>query len=140
MKLKKIKPLYTQVITTAYKYEENQHKGKLIDASKMAGSLKEYQEVIAVGDLVRNIKVGDLVAIDPMRYAQKKYQEGSLKDGVITENPVVRYNIPMIELDGKDCLFLQDRDIKFIIEEWDDNPERESDVDLYVPSNKILLN
>ena len=140
MKLKKIRPLYTQVITTAYKYEENQHKGKLIDASKMAGTLKEYQEVVAVGDLVRNIKVGDLVAIDPMRYAQKKHQEGSLKDGVITDNPVVRFNIPMIELDGKDCLLLQDRDIKFIIEDWEEEPMETNAPDLYIPDNKILLN
>ena len=39
---------------------------------KTVGSVKEYQKVIAVCSMVRDIKVGDLVAINPSKYIKKK--------------------------------------------------------------------
>jgi hypothetical protein len=71
-----------------------------------------------VGDSVRGVKVGDLVCIDPKAYAVKKHEAGSLKDGVITDNPTVSYNFDVIELDGQQCLLLQERDITFVIEDY----------------------
>lgn len=121
MILKKIKPLFTSVVTTMDKYEDDVIVNGLINQT--AGTLKEYQTVIAIGSSVRDIKVGDMVSINPSRYAVRKYEDGSLKDGVISQNPVMSYNFHTIEMDHKEYLLLQDRDIDFVIEEWQDDEE-----------------
>lgn len=124
LKVKKIKPLFTSLITTMDKYEQDKiTEGGLIDTSKQQGTLKEYQTVLAVGDSVRNIKVGDLVCVNPARFAVRKHEKGSMRDGVITDNPVVGYNFDIVEMGGKNCLLLQDRDIEFIIEDFEEVPD-----------------
>lgn len=121
LKIKKVKPMFTSIVTTMDKYMvDTTLESGIIDTTKKPGGVKEYQRVIAVGTSVRDIKVGDLVCIDPTRYAVKKHQEGSLKDGIVTDNPVTTYNFDIIEIDGKECLLLQDRDISFIIEDYED--------------------
>lgn len=120
MKIKKIKPMFTTVITTMNKYEKKQIITPVLDVTKLPGTVKEYQTVLAVGSTVRGVKVGDIVLINPIRYAVKKHQAGTLKDGVITDNPTVAYNIPTIELDGIECLKIQDADIEAIIEEYEE--------------------
>jgi hypothetical protein len=120
IKYKKIKPLFTALITTMDRYEQDTLTAEgLIDSTKQQGAIKEYQKVLAVGESVRGINVGDMVSINPTRFAVKKHQQGSLKDGVITDNPVVGYNFDIIEINNKPCLYLQDRDINFIIEDYD---------------------
>lgn len=124
LKVKKIKPLFTSLITTMDKYEQDKiTDGGLIDTTKQQGTLKEYQTVLAVGDSVRNIKVGDLVCVNPARFAVRKHEKGSMRDGIITDNPVVGYNFDIVEMDGKNCLLLQDRDIEFIIEDFEEVPD-----------------
>ena len=115
MKIKKIKPLFNSLITTMDKYEEDVTNNGIIDTKRQEGSLKEYQTVIAVGTTVRDIKVGNIVMINPKNYAVRKYSENSIKND-IEMNPVITYKFNVIELDGKDCLLLQDRDIDYIIE------------------------
>lgn len=121
MILKKIKPLFTSVLTTMDKYEDDVKVNGLV--INTAGTLKEYQKVLAIGSTVRDIKEGDMVCINPQRYAVKKYEDGSMHDGVISTNPVTSYNLPIVVVDNKECLLLQDRDIDFVIEEWQDNEE-----------------
>ena len=104
--------------------------------NKTAGTLKEYQVVLAVGSAVRDIKAGDIVCINPSRYAVKKFEDGSMKDGVISTNPVVSYKFPIIEIDKKECLLLQDRDIDFVIEEYE---EEEPQSDIIVNANPPIL-
>lgn len=127
MVIKKVKPMFNSIIVTARKYTIDETKDKLIvEANKTAGNLKEYQEVIAVGTTVRDIKVGDLVLINPTRYARRKHQEGSLKDGVIMDNPVTHYEFNMLEIDGIQYIKLFDQDIDMIIEDWEeDSPKSE---------------
>lgn len=124
LKIKKIKPLFTSLITTMNKYElPVVTDSGLIDTSKQQGAIKEFQTVLAVGDSVRNIKVGDLVCVNPARFAVKKHEKGSMRDGVISDNPIVGYNFDIVEMDGKNCLLLQDRDIEFIAEDYEDVPD-----------------
>lgn len=113
--------MFNKILVTANTYQEDQTIGNttLIDTTKKAGTLLEYQTIVAVGDTVRNVKPGDVVCIDPTRYAQRKHQEGSLKDGVITDNPITTYNFNMIELDGVPHILLFDSDISYIIEEYE---------------------
>ena len=118
MIIKKIKPLFTSVVTTMDKYEDDVIVNGLVNQT--AGTLKEYQKVVAIGSSVRDIKVGDLVSINPSRYAVRKFEDGSLKDGVISQNPVMSYNFHTIEMDHSEYLLLQDRDIDFVIEEYEE--------------------
>ena len=120
IKIKRIKPMFTSLVTTMDKYADDQFMAgtTILDATKRSGGLKEYQKVLSVGDSVRGVKVGDLVCIDPKAYAVKKHEAGSLRDGVITDNPVVSYNFDVIELDGQQCLLLQERDVTFVIEDY----------------------
>ena len=133
----KIRPMANYLVTTKDEYtEEDVKKGGLM--IKTVGSLKEYQKVVAVGPMVRGIQVGDLVCINPKRYAQYKHKPGSLKDGVITDNPVVSYNFNVIELDHVSHLLLTDQDIDFVIEEWNDEKEPEKS-NIIVPERKIIV-
>ena len=129
--------MFTALITTMNKYEQDMTTGGLINVTKMQGGLKEYQTVLAVGGSVRDIKVGDLVCVNPTRFAVKKHQAGSLKDGVISDNPVTTYNFDVVEMDGKQCLLLQDRDIDFIIEEWEEMPDNPTSI--IQPEKKPLI-
>lgn len=136
--IKKIQPMYTKILTTMCKYEEDEMiAGGLIDSTKTQGTLKEYQTVIAVGNSVRNVKVGDLVCINPERYAVKKHEAGSLKDGVITDNPVIKYNFNIMELEGVPHLLLDENDVSFIITDYEEVKEQKSD--LYVPKTQIIM-
>ena len=116
--------MFTSLITTMDKYEHDMTtRGGLIDTTKQQGGLKEYQTVLAVGSSVRDVKVGDIVCVNPARFAVRKHQAGTLKDGIVTDNPVTTYNFDVVEMDGKQCLLLQDRDIDFIIEEYEEVPD-----------------
>jgi co-chaperonin GroES (HSP10) len=128
LNIKSIKPLFNTVITTADKYEEDAMIGDIIDASKQQGTLKEYQTVVAVGSVVRDIKVGDLVSIDPTRFAVKKYDKDSIRQDIAGGNPVVGYNFDFITMDNKTYLMIQDRDVEFIISEYEEIDNSPSDI------------
>lgn len=124
------------LVTTKDEYtDEDIKKGGLIIKTK--GTLKEYQKVIAAGPLVRGIQVGDVVCINPKRYAKYKHNPGSLKDGVITDNPVISYNFNVIELDHVPHLLITDQDVDFVIEDYEDEVVQESNI--IVPERKIIV-
>lgn len=137
MVIKKIKPMFTALITTMDKYEHDIiTDGGLIDTSKQQGCLKEYQRVVAVGTTVRDIKEGDLVCINPTRFAVRKHKDGSLKDGVISDNPVVDYKFDIVEMNNTPYLLLQDRDINFIVEDYEEDEEEKSPI---INTDKTLI-
>lgn len=119
-KLIKVKPMFNRIITTMDMYEEDQTVGGVIDTRKTKGSLKEYQTVVAIGDTVRGINVGDIVAINPTRYASMKHEDRSLKNGVIGDNMVIGYKFNTITINGKEHLMLYDQDIDFVVLESED--------------------
>lgn len=134
--IKKVKPMFNGIVTTLNRYGNDQKiKGTdLIDSTKV-GAVKEYQTVVSIGPMVRGINVGDVVFINPKRYAVMKHKPGTLQDGVIKDNPVVGYNFDIIEIDGVEHLYIQDGDVKFVaeIEEFEENPT------LVVPDGKLSL-
>ena len=137
---KKIKPMFTALITTMDRYEtDNFTKSGIIDATKQKGALKEYQTVLSIGSSVRDIKVGDLVSINPTRFAVMKHKEGSFKDGVIQDNQVLEYKFDIIKIDNKDHLLLQDRDIEFIIEEYEEIENAPTPTIIQPPKPSILI-
>ena len=120
LKIKKIKPLVNRVLTTMDLYDEVLTEDGIVDGSREEGGIKEYQRVIATGPMVKSVKPGDLVVINPTRYQVMKHKEGSLKDGVITDNPVISYNFPILLVDDRPCLYIYDSDIDFVIKEWEE--------------------
>lgn len=119
LRIKKIKPCFTSVVTTGEKYDEDMYnEAGIITASK--GDLKTYQTVVAVGSSVRDFKVGDKVMINVANYMVRKYSKDSLQNDM-DNNPTIRYAFNWLTLeaeDGKpqDCLLLNDRDILFAFE------------------------
>lgn len=126
--------MFNSIITTMDKYEEDVKENGVIVANKQAGTIKEYQKVVAVGTTVRDIKVGDLVMINPRNYAVKKYQENSIKND-IEMNPVIGYNFNIIEMADGQYLLLQDRDIDYIIEDY----EEEKPSKIIKPKEKKII-
>ena len=136
MNIKKIKPLFTAVVVTAKVYPADYKEGSIL--SPKAGKLMEYQEVIAVGDSCRDIEVGNLVCIDLSNYADWKYKKNSIKsDMEELTNEIIGYHVPQITIDGKKCLYLDTRDIKYIVEEYDDKENEESL--LITPDKGIII-
>lgn len=122
IRIKKLRPMFTNIVTTMNSYDEDVTVAGIIDTRKQKGALKEYQIVIAVGSAVRDIKPGDMVCINPIRYAQYKHDKSSLKD-LATNNPITGYNFNVVEIDGKDCLLLHDQDIRYVIEDYEEVPD-----------------
>lgn len=135
LKIKKIKPMFNRILVTADKYENDVKQGKVVVIT--AGTLREYQKVISVGDTVRGIKEGDFVLINPARYAVKKHQEGSLKDGIISDNPVVSYNFNFVDVNGTFCILLYDQDVDYVIQEYEEIEDKIPD--LILPEEKKLI-
>lgn len=133
IKLKKIKPMFTAIVTTMDTYEAAATNEIVTDKTK-EGAIKELQRVIAVGTSVRDIKEGDLVFLDFTRYAVKQHKDGSLKDGVIQDNPVVSYNFNTIVLNDQECLYLQYNDVVFVVEDSEEIDDKE----IIAPSKTII--
>ena len=136
LKIKSIKPMFDSLVTTMNKYEDDGFKNGVI--VKQAGSLKEYQTVLAVGPAVRNIEVGDKVMINPSRYAKMKHNEGSLKNGIVADNPIIGYEFRTVTINDEECLYLQSQDIMYSFEGEEVEDKKDNKVSLIVPNNKIL--
>lgn len=136
LKIKKIRPMFNAVITTMDKYEEDVVINGIIASTSTKGSLKPVQKVISVGTMVRDISEGDLVQINPKNYAVRKHKEGSLKDGVIEDNVVTGYRFNTIEINDTEYLYLTDRDIDYVIVEYETVQTNKSN--LYVPNKEII--
>lgn len=117
IKLKKVTPMFNKIITTAEFTEELSESGIITNTKK---SVDEFQTVIAVGDSVRSIKVGDVVCVDPNRYAVRKYKKDSAKaDMEEYANTIIDYEIPLIILDGVKHLMIMDSDVLFIVDDYE---------------------
>lgn len=134
--IKKIKPLFNDIITTGEKYKEDVYHNGLINIRR--GDLKLYQTVLAIGSMVRDIKVGDVVMINASHFEVRKYDKNSVQND-LDNNPVTRYEFNWVTMDDdegnpQDCLLLNDRDILFLV----DGEEVEENI--VIPKKKVLLN
>jgi len=136
LKVKDIRPVYTRLITTANRYEETQLNGGLIDVNKMEGRYKEYQTVVRIGSAVREVKVGDVVLIDPSRYMKRKFSDNSLRENFV-ENPIVEINIPTVTMDDEDYFMIEERDIAYVIADSEEVPDPLPNP-IIVPKRKVI--
>lgn len=138
LKINSIKPLFNKIVTTCDTYNNDKTKGGII--VKTDGTIKEYQRVEAVGSTVRDIKVGDLVMINPTRYIVSNHREKrdeSLK-GVIGDELTLGVNFPIVEYGDKRHLLINDQDIDYIIdgEEVEDEQPKSP---LILPETKKII-
>lgn len=122
MKIKKIHPMFTSVVTTANRYVGDQYEeknGLIIDTRKMDGALNNFQTVLAVGPHAGEVKPGDVVYLNFNRYALVKHTPGKLEDNIETDNMSYTYQIPMVDIDGQKCLRVQVNDIEYFMEPGD---------------------
>lgn len=114
----KIKPLFDHLLITADRFDKDMIHNGVIVAGK--GDLKLWQTVVAVGSVVRDIKVGDKVMINPNDFAVKKYNKNSVQND-LDNNPIITYNFPFETVDDekgnpKDYLYISDRNVKYVFE------------------------
>ena len=127
IKVKKITPMFNRIVTTANRVDMDQKVNGIIIPEKLKGGYDEYQTVIAVGSMVHNLKPGDLVCIDPSASGRPVHKEhiDSVK-GLSDDTVQMAYYVPTIEVDGKECMFIADRDIAYKVDDdgeiKDDNP------------------
>ena len=136
LKLKKIKPLFTSIITTAERYEDDETVNGVITRAR--GEMKPIQKVVAIGECVKTVNVGDYVMVNPKRYIRvNQERDNSIKDTMVESyKNVVSYDIPTVELDGVIHLYLQDRDIDFVVEDYEEVQQS----DIIVPNKpKIVI-
>ena len=120
--IKKVRPLFTGVITTANKYvgDITAPGGLILDAAKSSGTLNNYQTVVAAGKMVTDVKPGDIVCLNFKRYKYVQHLPGTIgEDNVQSDKMLGDYSIPTIMLDGKQHLFIQNNDIEYVVEEYD---------------------
>ena len=137
LKIKTIKPLFTSIVTTGDKFEKDVTVGGIIQQDQKKGDLKLYQKVLAVGSAVRDIKIGDMVMINPIAYVRKKYSKESVQNDM-DNNPTLSINIPTVPVtdengNTQECLLLTDRDIQFVFEGEEVNES------IIIPEKKKLI-
>lgn len=120
--IKRIIPRYTQVITTADHYEEDDYNGStFVMKGHFKGDLKQYQTVVAVGQMVREVEPGMKVMLSFKAYQKRKISPNSVKDEMDLDNPVIRENLPYFEMDNENgepttFLMMDEKDILYPFE------------------------
>lgn len=133
--IKKVKPLFTSIVTTGDRFENDMKQGVLTIACK--GDLKLWQKVLFVGSSVRDIEVGDMVMINVDNYAVRRYDKNSLQND-LDNNKTLSYNFKWITLDKEDgtqqeCLLLNDRDVLYVFE----GEEKDNILEVATPTFKV---
>lgn len=142
LKIKKVTPMFNRIVTTANRHTEPAYfEGtNIVDSSKQENRLKQYQKVIAVGTGVHNLKVGDLVWLDWSKYRIKYHEKNEYVQNKDEEYDLKeRYQVPSIEINDEQCLFLYENDVAYIIEDSELIEETDAENHIVIPEPKIIL-
>ena len=74
--------------------------------------------------MVRLVVPGDIIAINPMKYAKFKQvaQKNSLREDVQQyKKEIVGFDFPTMEVDGEEVMLLEENDILYIINDYEDD-------------------
>lgn len=121
--------MYDHIVTTMDRYDEAQKVNGIIMPTKIKGGLKEFQKVISVGSFVKNVKPGDMVCINPAAYGRPQHSNANSIKGLTEYEDTVNmvYNFPTVEVNGEKLLFISERDVEYIINEYDVSDENQED-------------
>lgn len=119
LKINKINPVATRMLITAEKFNEDMYNEHGIIESKK-GDMKEYQTVLEVGPMVRELKPGDKIMLNMMHFAVLKHDPNSVKVDMGMQQ-IKGYQFPIIELTNEDgtakpCMYIDQQDIVFSFE------------------------
>ena len=144
LQLRKIKPIGCQVLVTEnlYGWDDFDDAGIIVHKR---GDLKEYQDVIAVGDDVKFVKPGDTVKINFFKYCKFKNDPNSVK--AMADNPIVDIRLNEIEMtdvlgDPITCFLIDQRDIEYIMEDWQEityEQKKHKLIQVEKPKTKLIL-
>lgn len=130
------------MITTANRYMKDDYNGSaIVEKGHFKGDVKQYQTVIAVGKMVRELEVGMQVMLDFEPYRKRKVPVNSIKEKMDVDNPIVEERLPLFEMDNGDgnpteFLMMDEKNVVFPFEgEEVEDPEP----NLIVPSKKIIV-
>ena len=118
IRINEIQPLFTTIITTLDIYEEDLIENGVLKAPQ--GALRMYQKVLAVGDSVRGVKVGDIILLNFENYIKRKFKENSIKEDMSAQEDEYVYDIPRILIGGNICGKFQDRDVEGVITDFEE--------------------
>lgn len=144
LKLKTIKPLFSQILVTEnlYGWDDKDASGIIIHKK---GDLKSYQQVIAVGDDVKFIKPGDTVQVNLYKYTIFKEDPNSVK--AMADNPIVGLRLNEVELTDENdepltAFLIDQRDVQYIMTDFEEVVYNDKDELIKVdkPSKLILPN
>ena len=146
IKVKEIKPLFNQIVVTRRTYSAREAmQGGLYTTKE--DKIMEYQKVLAVGPAVKEIKVGDLIYINPGRYMHLIHKQG-LKDidKNITRDDMHAVAVFPTELIFKkdekgnevseQVLVLYDTDVQYVVTDYE---EFEPDPIVFTDKQSIIL-
>ena len=124
-KITKLKPQFNQVVVTRNLYSEQiSESGLVLGKNK---TIKEYQEVVAVGPGVNGISPGDTMFINPNRYMTVEHNKGSLDKAknVINDQMKAQFSIPTFTVydqpngGSRELMVIGDNDIYFVAEGYE---------------------
>lgn len=121
--IKKVIPLGDVIITTSDKYDNDlaaDSRGFVKDVKK-AGAIRPIQKVVAISSMgeARGIKVGDSVLINFSRYGYSKQSKDSIRTAELSKeeyNATKEYSVPVMLIDGIECLKISIGDLEGIVE------------------------
>ena len=150
LKLRKIKPIFSQVLVTEdlYGWDDKNAAGIIVHKK---GDLKTHQKVLAVGDDVKTVKPGDLVEVNLYKYAVFKEDPNSVK--AMADNPMIGLRLNEVELTDENdesvyAFIIDQRDIKYIITDSEEVAYNDKDelqkvenpkATIIVPNKKLIL-
>lgn len=150
LKLRKIKPIFSQVLVTEdlYGWDDKNAAGIIVHKK---GDLKTHQKVLAIGDDVKTVKPGDLVEVNLYKYAVFKEDPNSVK--AMADNPMVGLRLNEVELTDENdesvyAFIIDQRDIKYIITDSEEVAYNDKDelqkvenpkATIIVPNKKLIL-
>lgn len=142
LEIRKIKPIGCQVLVTknVYGWDDFDESGIIIHKR---GDLKSYQTVIAVGDDVKFVKPGDVVEINFFKYCEFQDDPNSVK--VNGTNKVINLHLNIVEMideegDPIDCFLIDQREVKYILEEYKEVTYKNSElINIKQPKKQLIL-
>lgn len=138
LRINSIRPIFNKIVTSCNTYDTDRVEGGIIVQTK--GTIKEYQTVERVGSSVRDVKVGDIIMINPTRYIRQHHKDKkdeSLR-GVIKDEVSYEVSFPTVEYRGRKHLLIYDSDIDYIIEGKEVEEEQHKS-SLILPKEKKII-
>lgn len=137
IKAKEIKPMFDNVLVTFNKLDED---AMINGVAVPKGTFLWEQKVISADENNTPFNGGEIVHLNLVRYQQLKHKPGSIKEGVIGDNPIIGYKLPIVEIDNKEYLLLESRDIDYIITKYDEiEPEKPKKNTIIMPEKKSII-